>query len=372
MIPAVKRAASVFVVGLLIASCAGKTASSTASPLANPSRSPATSLPAASPAASPAALTGAFAVLVTPPSAPNYTVSIVDANGKVVGSAQASSPTAVTCADAAGAEVPLPISTSDDRAYYMDAQGVVRFLTVQGETGRATTVPTGASRRSTFAVSPDDQRIAVVVNDFTASGVTFKIYVEDLNGGTNHLDIYGTTGVTGLWPLGWHGPNNLVLAVVKACSQGGGPFCCGPRELHVVDPATALRRFTIGDSQCLIAGSPSPGGVVCEDSATFTHASVVDWSATSLRTFQIPGPEAAYLSPDGRVVALFNFTGTGVTTFEGAKATLNMQTCGWIDSTHVIAGDYGQPPARIGNIVSGAIVTIAAKGTCAGRLPGGL
>src|SRR6267143_3973228 len=114
MIPAVKRAASVSVVGLLIAGCAGKTARS------NPSPSPATSLPATSPAASPAPLTGAFAVLVTPPSAPNYTVSIVDANGKVVGSAQASSPTAVTCADAAGAVVPFPISTSDDRAYYMD------------------------------------------------------------------------------------------------------------------------------------------------------------------------------------------------------------------------------------------------------------
>ena len=352
-----------FVVGLLIAGCAGKTASS------NPSRSPATSLPATSPAASPAPLTGAFAVLVTPPSAPNYTVSIVDANGKVVGSAQASSPTAVTCADAAGAEVPLPISTSDDRAYYMDAQGVVRFLTVQGETGRATTVPTGGSRRSTFAVSPDDQRIAVVVNDFTASGVTFKIYVEDLNGGANHLDIYGTTGVTGLWPLGWHGPNHLVLAVVKACSQGGGLFCCGPRELHVVDPATALRRFTIGSSQCLIAGSPSPAGVVCEEPQTFAHASVIDWTATNLRSFQIPGPEEAYLSPDGRVVALVSGT---TTTFDGAGKTLSMQTCGWIDSTHVIAGDYGQPPAHIGNIVSGATTAISAKGTCAGRLPGGL
>ncbi|OLE79272.1 MAG: hypothetical protein AUG06_08275 [Actinobacteria bacterium 13_1_20CM_2_65_11] len=371
MIPAVKRTAAVLVVGLLIAGCGGQGASSSASPLAKPSSSPATSLPASSPGASPAPLTGAFAVLVTPPTADNYTVSIVDGNGKVVGSAQASSPTAVTCADAAGAEVPLPISMSDDRAYYMDAQGVVRFLTVQGETGRATTVPTGGGRRSTFAVSPDDQRIAVVVNDFTASGVTFKIYVEDLNGGTNHLDIYGTTGVLGLWPLGWHGPNNLVLAVVKACSQGGGPFCCGPIELHVVDPATALRRYTIGGPTCLIAGPPSAAGAVCEDT-NFTRASVVNWNGVTLRTFSVPGPQPAYISPDGRSIALFNFTGAGVTTFEGSKTTLNMQTCGWIDSTHVIAGDYGQPPARIGNIVTGATTAISAKGTCAGRLPGGL
>jgi len=60
------------------------------------------------------------------------------------------------------------------------------------------------------------------------------------------------------------------------------------------------------------------------------------------------------------------------TTFDGAGKTLSMQTCGWIDSTHVIAGDYGQPPARIGNIVSGTTTAISAKGTCAGRLPGGL
>src|SRR2546422_6646819 len=143
MIPAVNRAAGVWGVAFLTAGGGGGGASSRPPPWENPRASPATSLPASSPGASPAPLTGAFAVLVTPPTADNYTVSIVDGNGKVVGSAQASSPTAVTCADAAGAEVPLPISMSDDRAYYMDAQGVVRFLTVQGETGRATTVPTG-------------------------------------------------------------------------------------------------------------------------------------------------------------------------------------------------------------------------------------
>src|ERR1700730_6699650 len=259
MIPAVRRAAAFLVLGLLLASCAGKSASSSASPLAKPSASPAAAPPTSSPGASPAPLTGAFGVLVTPPTAVNYTVSIVDANGKVVGSAQASSPTAVTCADAAGAEVPLPISTSDDRAYYMDAQGVVRFLTVQGETGRATTVPTGGSRRSTFAVSPDDQRIAVVVSDLPSACVALRLYVEDLNGGTNHVDIFSSSGPTGLWPIGWHGAN-IVAARVPACAPGGGPFCCGPSELHVVDAATAERRFTVGSATCTITGAPSPVG----------------------------------------------------------------------------------------------------------------
>jgi hypothetical protein len=316
------------------------------------------------------ALTGSFAVLATPTSADTYTVSIVGADGKVVASAQPSSPTAVTCGDAAAAVVPLPISTSDDRAYYMDAQGVVRYLTVQGETGRATTVPTGGGRRSMFAVSPDDQRIAVVVSDFTASGVAVKLYVEDLNGGTNHLDISSASGSYGLWPVGWHGTGNLVVAKVPACTQGGGPLCCGPAELHVVDPATAIRRFTIGGPSCTIAGSASPAGAVCEGT-TFAQANVVDWTGKTVRSFAVQGPTPAYLSPDGTIVALTQFS-NGTTVFNGSSKKLALTTCGWIDSTHVIAGGDVQQQPRIGNLTTGAIVPVAAQGTCAGRLPGGL
>jgi hypothetical protein len=314
-------------------------------------------------------LTGAFAVLATQPSGDTYTVSIVAANGKVVGSAQPSSPTPVTCGDAAAAVLPLPISTSDDRAYYMDAQGVVRFMTVQGETGRATTVPVGGGRRSMFAVSPNDQRIAVVVSDFTASGVSLRLYVEDLNGATNHVDIYSSTGAFGLWPIGWHGVDNLVVAKVPSCAQGGGPFCCGPLELHVVDPATASRRYALGGPDCVIAGPPSPAGVACEVTAGYTTLRKLGWTAGVLSTFAINGAAPAYISPDGQVVALVAGT---TTKFQGATKTLSMQACGWIDSTHVISGGDVQQQPRIGNVTTGAVVPVAVQGTCAGRLPGGL
>src|SRR5207249_654951 len=129
---------------------------------------------------------------------------------------------------------------SDSRVYFMDAQGVVRFLAPDGTTGRATSVPAPtASRRAMFTVSPDDRRIAVVVNDYTASGASTKLYVEDLSGAGNHIDTFSQSGSRTLWPVGWHGTNNLVVAVVASCTSGGGPFCCGPLELHVVDPATA-------------------------------------------------------------------------------------------------------------------------------------
>ncbi len=366
-IPAVKLSASLVALALLAAGCGGQGthASASPSPKATSSSTPS---PIPSPVASPAPLTGAFAVLATPISADTYTVSIVGVDGKVVGSAQASSPTAVTCGDAAAAVLPVPISTSDDRAYYMDAQGVVRFLTVQGESGRATTVPVGGGRRSMFAVSPDDQRIAVIVSDFTSSGVSLRLYVEDLNGATNHMDIFTSSGAFGLWPIGWHGTDNLVVAKVPSCTQGGGPLAAAPRELHVVDPATAVRRFTIGGAQCVPVGPPTPAGVACLN-PNFTQGVVLDWKGATIRSFAIPGPVAAYLSPDGNAIALVDNTST---TFVGGNKKLNLLACGWIDSTHVISGSDVDPQPHVGNITTGAAAAVAAKGTCAGRLPGGL
>ena len=355
-----KVVAPVVVAILLLAGCG----SSSASPTPKAKSSVAAS-PTSSSAASPAALTGAFAVLATLPSADNYTVSIVGVDGKVVASAQASSPTAVACGDAAAAVLPLPISTSDDRAYYMDAQGVVRFLTVQGESGRATTVPIGGGRRSMFAVSPDDQRIAVIVSDFTSAGAAIKLYVEDLNGGTNHADIYSQSNAFSLWPIGWHGTDNLVLAKAPACTQGGGPFSASPLELHVVDPATAVRHFTLGGPTCVVAGAASPAGVVCEDSST-SLLKQLTWTGGIVKTIPLHNLSPAYLSPDGSLIAV---VGVGVTNiFVGGSK--NFEACGWIDSTHMIGGTSAQP--RVWDFSKASLIPVTAQGTCAGRLPGGL
>src|SRR5258708_23829945 len=116
----------------------------------------------------------------------------------------------------------------------MDAKGGVTDVATRGETGRATTVPVGTgSRRSMFAVSPDDQRIAVIVNDYNSGGASTRLYVEDLNGGGNHLDIYSQSGAKTLWPIGWHGPTNLLVPVVPSCTQGGRPCCCGLPKHHL-------------------------------------------------------------------------------------------------------------------------------------------
>ncbi len=309
-------------------------------------------------------------MLVTLTSEANYTVTLVGADAKVAGSAQATSPAKVSCGNAAGAVLPFPVSTSNDRLYFVDAQGVVRFLTPSGETGRATTVPVGAARRSLFSVSPDDLRIAVVVSDYTASGASTSLYVEDLNGGAHHKVIFTESGTFGLWPIGWHA-SGLVVAKVPACATDVGPGCCGPVELHVVDPATGASRLTLGGPPCIIAGPPSAAGAICE---TDTDANVLDWTATRTRSFAVQGQTPAYLSPNGNQAALDkgnpqNFLDTLV---EGTHTTFaDLQTCGWIDSSRVLATDREGSP-RVGDMVTGTTTAVPAQGTCAGRIPGGL
>lgn len=135
-------------------------------------------------------------MLVSSLLASTYTVSLVGVDATVVASAQASTPPFnVVCANAGAADVKAPVSTSNSRAYFSDAEGVVRFTAPNGDTGRATTIPIGSARRSMFAVSPDDKRIAVVVDEFTADGASTRLYVEDLNGGGNHVEVYTEVGV---------------------------------------------------------------------------------------------------------------------------------------------------------------------------------
>jgi hypothetical protein len=369
------RLSTIILVVATAASCGGAGAGASHSPApasapASPSASSPPQASAATASPSPVAVTGAYGVLVGAQSGATYTVSLVGTDAKVVASAQGSTPAAVTCANAAAGVVPLPVSTSNSRVYFMDGQGVVRFLSPSGDTGRATTVPSGAARRSMFAVSPEDQRIAVVVDDFNSTGAATRLYVEDLNGGGNHVELFTESGAYTLWPIGWHGTNNLVVAKVPACTQGGGPFCCGPQELHVVDPATAVRRFTLGGSGCVIAGPPSAAGAICESNSNFTQATVLNWTAATVRTLAINGPAFTYLSPSGGMVAFVDNTGTSFTI--GAASISGTFACTWIDDEHILSGGDAQHQPRVVAVISGTIAPVAAQGDCGGRLPGGL
>src|SRR5260370_4581276 len=122
-----------------------------------------------------------------------------------------------------GAVQPPAVSATTDEVYFRDGDTKIREVVPPGGAADVTTVPGGPTTVSFFSVSPDDLRIAVLVEDLSgATSIGLRLYVEDLRGGTHHSDIYtattpkGKTGST-LWPMGWH-QGNLVLAVVPACT----------------------------------------------------------------------------------------------------------------------------------------------------------
>src|SRR5207248_9098927 len=103
------------------------------SPSAGSSQSPSPSRPSPTPPP-----VGQYVVLATQGTGDSSTGSTAHLDGKVVASAQPSNPTPMTCGDAAAAVLPVPVSTSSTRAYFLDAQGNVNYLTPNGETGHAT------------------------------------------------------------------------------------------------------------------------------------------------------------------------------------------------------------------------------------------
>lgn len=265
----------------------------------------------------------------------------------------------------------------------MDSTGGIRFVTTDGRTGNATKIPVGTStRRSTFAVSPDNRRIAVVVGDYSSSGVSLRLYVEDVIGGGHHIDLYKQAGSFGLWPIGWHG-GMLVLAQVPACRPGQAVECCGtymgpgpalaqPLELHVVDATTAARRFTIGGAGCTIAGPSTRAGTPCLTSSKTVR--ILDWAGVPLRTVSVTGDGPFYLSPNGAHLAYQPYD--EATTWVEGFNPLAMASCGWVDDTHIMSPGKdvgGLWDGKVGDITTGTMYDPKSLlGTCAGNVPGGL
>src|SRR5260370_21079480 len=139
-----------------------------------------------------------------------------------------------------GAVQPPAVSATTDEVYFRDGDTKMREVVPPGSAADVTTVPGGPTTVSFFSVSPDDLRIAVLVEDLSgATSIGLRLYVEDLRGGTHHSDIYtattpkGKTGST-LWPLGWH-QGNLVLAVLPAFTFE--PCVHAPSQPHLPNPS---------------------------------------------------------------------------------------------------------------------------------------
>jgi hypothetical protein len=325
------------------------------------------------------------------------TLQAIDTCGKVKASAPLAASSVQVCSPGGmKANLEPPVSATRDRIYYRDGDTKVRSLTPGGQTADATTVPGSATMVSFFSVSPDDQRIAVLVEDVSpANTIGLRLYVEDVQGGGHHADIYATSipksGYT-LWPMGWHS-GQLVLAVIAACTDTPGGV--SPSEWHVVDPANANRKATI-TNLCLDGQSgilsrwPSPAGVVCSEFSW--HSSFFDWGGANFNGI-VAGSENSNdvqsgLSPNGKSF----FYGSGVVGECGSPPSTCMVpsapsgmgymvvasgaiACFWIDDTHLMTPDAVlELPHLPLDVSPGQALTtsLPASGQCAGRFPGGL
>jgi hypothetical protein len=324
--------------------------------------------------ASPSPGSQAFGVLIGPASGGSYSVSIVGASGLVSATTTVTAPSWPSCGGHL-AFAPAPVSTSASRLYYMDGSGDVRWIAPGGQQSSAPVIrlPIGSSRRSVFAVAPDDSEIAVAVEDFSPSATVTRLFIDQLPGG-KQTEIFSETSNRSVWPIGWRGKTSLVVGKAYTCGDIDLMACCELQELHVVDPRTATRLVTLGNTDgCQIDGAATPGGVACEDLPYYANVRVVDWSGHITRSFSNEaGQIAAYVSPDGRMLAVQQPQDPVPDTviLETRQSFLSFMACGWVDDLHLL-GDYQGSPA-VADLASGKINVISAAGTCGGRIPGGL
>lgn len=362
------------------------TASPPIPPFAYPTIHPPTS-PSPEPCGGPA-----LGLLIT-----NGTLEAIDTCGKLKASAPLAPPSARSC-DSTGVKANLapPVSATNDRIYYRDGDTKIEYLTPDGQRADATTVPGSTTSVSFFSVSPDDTRIAVVVEDLSSPNtINLRLYVEDIQGGGHHVDIFSAAvskadGST-LWPMGWHG-GQLVLAVIAACTNSAGDV--SPSEWHVVDPATGNRTVTIG-GMCLSGQSgilsrwPSPSGVVCADfsfKVSFRSWDGVDrgpvgggTNSNDVQTGLSPSGKSFFFGSNTAVecgsAPSMCIYGIGTDYFGNSVVAWGELACLWIDDTHLLTPDavLTLPVLPVQYSPGHAFVyQLQAGGTCAGRFPGGL
>lgn len=290
-------------------------------------------------------------------------------------------PSAHSCPGGVPAVVPPPVSASNSRVYFRNGDSDIWFVTPVGNNQDVTTVPGGPTTVSFFAVSPDDQRIAVVVEDLSGpSTIGLRLYVEDVVGHGHHADIYSTTisasgGLT-LWPSGWQN-NDLVLAVVTACSSTPVRH---PVAWHLVDPATANRLVNIDTSVCLSTLIPSAGGIACATPNTgaagaangririYNWSGSLIWDAVNSDTNM---DQPAAVSPSGTRMFV-NASTTWDFLVVQAVATNDLPlmkppfACLWIDDATVMTS------STVVAFPTQKMQDVGFQGDCVGRFPGSL
>jgi hypothetical protein len=306
---------------------------------------------------------------------PTYSLTLFGVDGRVAASA-----TGVKRSHPQNVLIQMPsISASNSRLYYLDGDSKIMFLKPDGATGVATTVAVDSNSAAVFAVSPNDTRIAVAVLTFPFPAKT-RIYVEDLNGGGHHIELFSSSTVLE-WPVGWH-EGHLVIGVgINAQPQNAYEgFTYADRGYHVVDAATGNRIATVCDG-FRASGPPVQAGSVCVNYPTYE---VSDWSGATRSIPADNGSGGGVLSPDGVFVAQCGTTGNAVTLVgrDGSTASIPISgaptSCavpvGWIAAKHLVV-QYTDSSFAVANtdIDTGTVAAAPElRGFFAGAIPGGL
>jgi hypothetical protein len=377
-----RRRATLLTTAFLLLSCGGSTTSASHSPSPRPSAT-ASSAPSGTP--SPVPLSGTYGLVLSA-----GTLNLVKADASLAASVPIATATTQFCSAQHDSVVaPAPVSATNDAVYFRDGDTKIRQVVPPGFAVDVTTVPGGPNIISFFSVSPDNQQIAVLTEDVSSNtGISERLYVEDLKGGGHHTDIY-TTQVpkdkrgTTLWPMGWHS-GAVVLAVFPACTFE--PAGLTPSEWHVSNATNATRIAAIQANSCTLSYWPSAAGVACIDAQGVT--TLYNW-AGKVASVTGPGPTGSgysmsSISPKGGSILFATGAGPGAPTpatgivqlGPGPYATVpGHAACSWIDETHLLARDavIQFPADTPGNVqVTTSVAPLADSGVCAGRFPGGL
>lgn len=378
----------VFVAALVaLASCSPPAASTgSPTPLITHSGPPSTPQPSSSTAPEPLGILATAGWGVGPGSPDgHYAVYLVEKQGRVAASVQANGPADLGLLTQYDVEPPL-VNASNSRVYYLEGDADVRFLLRDGSTGLATHIPGNRHARATFAVSPDDRRVAVSVIDYVTDGpgiatphASLHIYVEDLSGGSHHVDLFSSDTLVE-WPVGWHGGNLVIAAYGALYRPSGNPnYRRDWLGYHIVDPATGSRLATIGAISCGVVAMAG-AGAVCNVSGH--DLSLQTWDG-SYRTFpRSAGLLGGIVSPDGLRIAAQQQAASGpaAVVFATADGPSNPvvpgNPLGWIDDTHLVFTSFSTASGpAIWDLVASTsvpIVSVPQGANIIGTLPPGL
>jgi hypothetical protein len=336
---------------------------------------------------------------VAPADPSHYAVSLVNIKGQTVASV-----TAARRTTSAGTVLP-ETSTSTTRIYYLDGDAQVRSLTPDGKTADVTKLEAGGQVHATFAVSPDDAKIAVATIDYSKTPPARHLYVSDLNGG-NRSEV-SVSGNAYVWPVAWH-DGNLVLAIGNAnpapvaSPDGVHPWCdpsAGPctadnpygaaHGFELVD-LTGKRLATLGSDQCQPMGLLISAGTLCREGWTpagvitqtqeckptiTTCLRLADWSGgytewTTLATVWIGAltPTATLMAGCCNVDAINLYqaraAGGGISRVHNSASPV-----AWMDSYTLIYQPFNSTKMQVYSVPGGTDVGIDAPGVPVAILP---